>query len=243
MVSLTPGRRVLVVAATAAVLTGGSTALATATGASTGYYPVATWSMNEDSGAHTMIDNSGNGQHGTIGSEVITDVGVRGATGYRFTRLQPDRPPTHPRHLVTVADSSALDPGSRDYAVTIRLRTTYQFGNIIQKGQATASGGNFKFQIPNGIVQCLFRGSNGTIIVQASRRINDGWWHVVRCERTGSGVALTIDGRTAARRGGWTGPISNGWPLSIGGKTDCDQRDVGCDYYAGDIDWVEIEAR
>ena len=33
------------------------------------------------------------------------------------------------------------------------------------------------------------------------------------------------------------------WPLSIGGKTDCDQRDVGCDYYAGDLDWVEIEAR
>jgi hypothetical protein len=23
----------------------------------------------------------------------------------------------------------------------------------------------------------------------------------------------------------------------------CDQRDIGCDYYAGDIDWVEIEAR
>jgi hypothetical protein len=232
--------RVLAVAATTAVLVGG---WAPAASASAGRHPVAIWSMNERSGAHTMIDSSGNGLHGSIGDEVVTDVGVRGATGYRFTRLQPDRPPAHPRHLVTVPDSSALDPGSRDYAVTMRLRTTYQFGNIIQKGQATASGGNFKFQIPDGIVQCLFRGTNGTIIVQASRRINDGWWHVVRCERTGSGVSLEIDGRTVARRAGWTGSIANGWPVSIGGKTDCDQRDVGCDYYAGDLDWVEIEAR
>lgn len=240
MVSLTPVRRVLAVAATVAILVGGS---ATAAGATPGHYPVATWSMNEGAGARTMIDSSGNGLHGTIGDEVVTDVNVRGATGYRFTRLQPDTPPTHPRHLATVPDSSQLDPGSRDYAVTVRLRTTYQFGNIIQKGQATASGGNFKFQIPNGIVQCLFRGSNGTIIVQATRPINDGWWHVVRCERTGAGVSLTVDGRAEARRSGWTGPISNGWPLSIGGKTECDQRVVGCDYYAGDIDWVEIEAR
>ena len=237
MVSVT---RVLAVAAAAAVLVVGVPATA---GASTGHYPVAIWSMNESPGARTMIDSSGNRLHGQIGNEVITDVGVRGATGYRFTRLEPDRPPTHPRHLVTVPDSSALDPGSRDYAVTLRLRTTNKFGNVIQKGQATTSGGNFKFQIPNGIVQCLFRGSRGTIIVQAPRPINDGWWHVVRCERTGSGVSLEIDGRTVARRSGWTGSISNSWPLSIGGKTECDQRDVGCDYYAGDLDWVEIEAR
>ena len=45
-----------------------------------------------------MIDSSGNGLHGVIGNEVVTDVGVRGATGYRFTRLQPDTPPAHPRH-------------------------------------------------------------------------------------------------------------------------------------------------
>ena len=69
---------------------------------------------------------------------------------------------------MTVPDSSALDPGTRDYAVTVRLRTTYQFGNILQKGQSAASGGNFKLQIPNGIVECLFRGSNGSHPVQSS---------------------------------------------------------------------------
>ena len=232
--------RVLMVAATAAALVGGT---GTAAGAAESGRTVASWSMNEGRGARTMYDDSGNGLHGSVGSEVITDVGGGGAIGYRFTRVEPDRPPARPRHLVVVPDSSALDPGSRDYAVTVRLRTTHQFGNIIQKGQAAASGGNFKLQIPDGIVQCLFRGSRGTIIVQARRRINDGWWHVVRCERTGTGVTLSVDGRTVARHSGWTGGISNGWPLSIGGKTDCDQRDVGCDYYAGDIDWVTVEAR
>ena len=36
--------------------------------------------------------------------------------------------------------------------------------------------------------------------------------------------------------------IANSWPLSIGGKTVCDQRSVGCDYYAGELGWVRIDA-
>jgi hypothetical protein len=126
--------------------------------------------------------------------------------------------------------------------VTIRLRTRYQFGNIVQKGQATVEGGNFKLQIPNGIVQCLFRGSNGSIIVSSRSRLNDGSWHTVRCDRTDAGLALTVDGAVEARRSGRTGYIDNSWPLSIGGKTSCDQVDVGCDYYAGDLDYVELDA-
>jgi hypothetical protein len=217
-------------------------ATTTAAGAATGH-PIAYWSMNEPAGARAMIDGTGHGLRGSIGGEVGTGTRVSGATGYRFERLEPDTPPTHPRHLVTVPDSSLLDPGTRDYAVTLRLRTTGSFGNIIQKGQATVSGGNFKLQIPSGIVQCLFRGSSGQVIVQAPRRINDGRWHLVRCERTSSAVTLAVDGSTVARRAGRTGRIANSWPLSIGGKTACDQIDVGCDYFVGDLDWVQIDAR
>jgi hypothetical protein len=162
--------------------------------------PVALWVMNESSGARTMLDSSGHGLRGSVGGEVLTGVRASGATGYRFSRLDPDTPPPHPRHVVIVPDSAALDPGTRDYAVTVRLRTTYQFGNIIQKGQATVSGGNFKLQIPRGIVQCLFRGSIGSRLVSAPRAINDGRWHTVRCERTGTGLTLAIDGSVVARR-------------------------------------------
>jgi hypothetical protein len=203
---------------------------------------VALWRMNESSGARTMADSSGNGLRGSIGREVDTGVRINGATGYRFERLDPDEPPTHPGHVITVPDTDRLDPGERDYAVTVRLRTTHKFGNIIQKGQATVSGGNFKMQIPNGIVQCLYRGAKGTILLSSTRRLNDGSWHTVTCERTRSVQRLIIDGSTVAKRSGWTGRIANSWPVSIGGKTACDQIKVGCDYYAGDLDWIEIDA-
>jgi Laminin G domain len=205
--------------------------------------PVAMWRMNEGSGARVMFDSSGHGLNGSIGREVQTGMTGSGAVGYRFERLQPDTPPPHPAHIITVPDNSMLDPGNRDYAVTIRLRTRYQFGNIVQKGQATVAGGNWKFQIPNGIVQCLFRGSAGSIIVSAHHRINDGNWHTVRCDRTANRVAMTVDGTGEAYRNGTTGTISNTWPVSIGGKVNCDQVKVGCDYYAGDLDQVEIDAR
>lgn len=204
---------------------------------------IARWDMNEWPGTRTMRDSSGNGLDGRVGSEVGTGVSGGGVTGYRFARLEPDTPPTHPGHLVVVRDAADLDPGTRDYAVTVRLRTTHKFGNIIQKGQATVGGGNFKLQIPSGVVQCLFRGSSGSIQVQTPRRLNDGRWHTVRCARTGSGVALAVDGSTVARAYGWTGRIANSWPLTIGGKASCDQIDVGCDYYAGDLDYVEINTR
>jgi hypothetical protein len=231
-------RRTLVVIATTAVVVLGTATAADARSA----YPVASWQMNEPGGAGTMADSSGHGLNGSIGREVGTDLHADGAIGYRFTKLDPDTPPTHPRHLVTVPDSGELNPGTRDFAVTVRLRTTYRFGNIIQKGQATVGGGNFKLQIPNGIVECIFRGSYGTMEVSSTRRLNDGYWHTVRCDRGYSGLTLTVDGAPVARRDGWTGRIENSWPLAIGGKTDCDQVHVGCDYYAGDLDYVRIDA-
>jgi hypothetical protein len=80
-------------------------------------------------------------------------------------------------------------------------------------------------------------------MVTAKRSINDGAWHTVQCERAPDAVILRIDGAVESRANGWTGTIANSWPVSIGGKTNCDQIDVGCDYYAGDIDRVSIDVR
>jgi hypothetical protein len=239
------GRFAVAVSLTTAATLVATTAGAGAAAEAVAGHTVAVYQMNEGPGARTMVDSSGRGLHGSVGSEVLTGVGGGGATAYRFTRLPPDTPPPHPRHLATVPSADDLNPGGRDYAVTIRLRTTHKFGNIVQKGQATVGGGNFKLQIPNGVVQCLFRGDRGSVIVSSRSRFNDGGWHTVRCERTESGqpgVTLIVDGRVEARRSGRTGHIANSWPLSIGGKTSCDQVSVGCDYYAGDLDRVVIEA-
>jgi Laminin G domain len=231
-------RRLLVAMLASATLAGLPAAPASASATE----PVAIWPMNEMPGAPLMLDSTGHHLNGRIGGEVRTHVTIGGATGYRFPWLAPDTPPPHREHLVVVPGDDRLNPGTRDYAVTVRLRTTYRFGNIIQKGQATVPGGYFKFQIPNGILQCLFRGSAGSLMVSSPRALNDGGWHTVRCARTGNRVTLIVDGRLVARRTGATGRIANSWPLTIGGKISCDQVDVTCDYYPGYLDRVEIDA-
>jgi hypothetical protein len=203
--------------------------------------PVAIWEMNEASGATVMADSSGNGLNGRIGNEVRVGWTVDGATGYRFERLTPNTPPAHPEHLVTVPHSELLNPGTRDFAVTIRTRQTAKFGNIIQKGQSGAKGGYFKFQNPRGTVQCLFRGSLGSNGIGSPQPLNDGLWHTIRCERTATQVIMSVDGVVVRRHNGATGNIANTWPLSIGGKVNCDQIEVTCDYYAGTIDRIQID--
>lgn len=202
---------------------------------------VALYDMNEAAGAKVLVDSSGNGLNGTIGATVTVHAVYNGATGHRFPYLKPDTPPAVPSHLDTVPDNALLDPGTADYAVTIRYRTTQRFGNILQKGQSGTSGGYWKFQAPKGIVSCLFRGASGSKSVNSGVALNDGQWHVVRCERTATKVVMTIDGTKKRTGNGATGSISNSQPLSIGGKSKCDQVTITCDYFVGDIDYVRIE--
>jgi len=207
---------------------------------------LALWRMNESSGADRMNDSSGNNLDGAIGSAVVTGVAVRGATGYRWPYTNPNEPPAKPERLVTV-ESWALNPGTADYAVTFRFRTTHSFGNMIQKGQSGSKGGFFKFENVRGKITCLFRGvgPDGTghskAVNSGDIRLNDGAWHTIRCERTSERVVMTID-RERTRTGiGPTGKISNSLPLSIGGKFNCDQDKITCDYFAGDLDYVRIQ--
>jgi hypothetical protein len=205
--------------------------------------PVAVWQMNEAAGAQTMVDSSGHGFHGVIGTDVLAGTALTGGgTGYRFSFVQPNQPPANPQRLVQVAHRTALNPGSGDFAVELRMRTTHSFGNLVQKGQSGASGGYFKFQQPSGKVSCLFRGSAGSSTASSgATRVNDGQWHTVRCERTSSSVTMTVDGVVTGRNRNPTGTIANTRPLTIAGKLNCDQVNITCDYFAGDIDYVKIE--
>jgi hypothetical protein len=205
---------------------------------------IADWEMNEGSTASTMVDSSGNGINGSIGDDVVTNYKVNGATAYHWTYVRPNAPPANPERLVTVS-SSQLNPGTSTYSVTVRFRTTVNFGNIIQKGQSHTAGGYFKWQIPSGKLSCLFRGIvNGNVVSKSvnsgTKLLNDGAWHTVTCTRTSTGVTMVIDGNTTRRATGTTGSISNSKPLTIGGKLECDQQTVTCDYFVGDIDYVKI---
>lgn len=209
---------------------------------------IADWEMNEPSGSQVMLDTSGNGINGNIGSAIHPGFTFNGATGYEWTPTSPTAPPPRPERLVQVPDNR-LNPGDRDFAVTMRFRTTTSYGNMIQKGQSTTPGGYFKWEIPKGMLMCLYRSRDlsGTITGQNSVtspfKLNDGAWHTVRCEKQYTGVTMTIDGTTTVQSSpSKIHAIGNDYPLTIGGKVDCDQVKVTCDYFAGDIDWVHIEA-
>jgi hypothetical protein len=203
---------------------------------------LANWQMNEGPNASVMVDSSGH-VNGTIGSAVVTGFTFNGATGYHWPFTSPTAPPAKPERIVQ-ANSSTLNPGSGNYTVTLRYRTTKHFGNIVQKGQAGSSGGYFKLENPNGQLTCVFRGTNssGNFLRKqvVSGVLSDGHWHVVRCSRTATGLTLNVDGKVVATARGSTGNISNNRPISIAGKLNCDQVHTTCDYFTGDIDYITI---
>jgi len=203
--------------------------------------PTHLYSMNEPPGASVMVDTGRVPVNGSIGTEVDTGVVFAGATGYRFERLTPNTPPAHPQHLVTIPDAPSIDPGTSAYTIEIRYRTTNKFGNLIQKGQAATKGGQFKIQLPQGRPTCYFKGSLGRVGTGSPTAINDGAWHTLRCTRTASAVDFFVDGVRVGHKNGPSGLIDNKLPLSIAGKPNCDQIEVTCDYFGGDIDYVRIE--
>ncbi|MEU4437199.1 MULTISPECIES: PKD domain-containing protein [Micromonospora] len=227
---------VATVVAAAGVTVSAAPAQATAT------RTVAFYSMDEPASSSTVLtDYSGNGRHGTIGGEVVTGALYAGATGHRFATHLPTDKEYVPGHVDLVPHTTDFNPDAGDFSVTIRYRTTYSFGNILQKGQGNTAGGYWKFEAPNGKPKCLFRGADG-----ASRTgytdvpISDGQWHTITCNRTSAYVEMYVDGVRTSRLNGPTGTIANTWPLSVGGKSQCDGTKVTCDYFAGDIDYVKI---
>lgn len=203
---------------------------------------VANWQMNEGSSASTMNDSGPYGIDGHIGDDVITDHSIGGATGYRWLYKRPNEYPPEPERLITVPNNWRLNPGTGDFAVEFRYRTDKNFGNILQKGQSRTNGGQFKFEQPQGYVTCLFKDGSGRRRATTSPvRTNDNQWHTIRCELDGSRLKLYVDGTMVRNVSQSLGEIANTKDLSIGGKQVCNQIDITCDYFTGEIDYVKIE--
>lgn len=231
-----PARTGLLVAAAGALAVTGAAGPASAAAAR------ANWQMDERAGTTVMVDRSGHGLDGQIGARVQTHTVIDGRLGYLFphtTNLAND--PADPEHLVVVPDSPTLNPGTGDYSVTVTTRfgPSANYRNLVQKGQSTTGGGFFKLEVDHGGVTCVFRGSGGRASVSTGL-INDKTWHTVTCARTAGAVTMTVDGVVGAARSVATGNIVNGEPLAIGGKADCANPDVECDYFAGYVDQVVI---
>ena len=203
---------------------------------------VAWYHLDEGPGAVTMHDSGGFGLDGHIGPAVQTGATFAGSTGYRWSKVSPTAPPAKPERIVSVPTNPLLNPDSGDYTVEFRYRTSRSFGNVLQKGQNKTTGGYWKFEQPSGHMTCLYKGGNGQQrAIVSPVTTNDGNWYSIRCERTPTEIRLIIDGVRVGRLVGPTGNIANNQPLSIGGKSACDQITVTCDYFEGDIDDIRIE--
>jgi Laminin G domain len=198
---------------------------------------VADWEMNEGTGATRMHDSGPRNLSGTIGSAVHTGVSAGGAKAYRWRSK--NMAGKHPERLVKVS-SSLLNPGTAAFAVTVRLRTGAGDQNIIQKGQATTSGGMWKIDMVKGHVKCTFKGSKGRVGIGSRKTVWDSAWHTVRCVRRSTSVSIRVDGGRSRGSPGATGRIANSAKLSIGGKASCDPPTVDCDYYIGLLDRVAV---
>jgi len=195
--------------------------------------------LNEKVGATIARDTSGQNHNGTIGSHIK----MNGAFA-DWDRHSPAEGIAYGlKHLITIPDAAngSLDPGISNFSITLRFRTSENFGNVIQKGQATTAGGQVKFQIPKGKLSCMFKTPSGTATAgSGTKLLNDNQWHVVRCDRTPTSVTMFVDGVQTGRNNNPTGALNNAKPWTIGGKSECNAVTVSCDYFAGEVDYVTM---
>ncbi len=202
----------------------------------------ALYRMDEAPGASLMTDSGPGGHDAPIDPAGVQSGATHdGATAYNWVRRAPELYPPSPERIIQVPDHVDLEPGdSPTFTIELRYRTKENFGNITQKGQATTRGGQWKIQSPQGIPSCLFQGVDGQVATGAKTPLNDDQWHNLTCVLTPSGVTMYVDGELRNRKNGPTGTIDNAMPLTIGGKIDCDQLAVTCDYFSGQIDHLRL---
>lgn len=203
---------------------------------------VARFDLDEPAGALAFRDSVG-GLVGRVGADVTT-TGGRHVFGW----VQPHSG-VFPGHTDLVpADRRLhrlLNPGRASFSFTVRYRTRHRFGNLMQKGQGETPGGYWKLENPERAPRCMFRGARGQtrtgylVGFDRGARLSPGW-HTLTCVRTPEWVQMWVDGVAQPRAWGRTGVIRNDRPLSLGGKSACDARRITCDYFSGEIDWIEF---
>lgn len=175
----------------------------------------------------TPSDESGHGH-------ALTSYAVRGGATLAVAHGtgQALRFPKHctgrkcPRVVLQTASTDELNPGTAPfrYGATVLLpkKQTTKGQNILQKGYSH-TGGQYKLQVDGkaGRPSCVLVGTGRHRIYQArsATSVADGTWHSIECHRAGALLTVTVDGTvrgTAAIPANLS--VSNGAPLSIGGK-------------------------
>jgi hypothetical protein len=193
----------------------------------------ADWQMNETSGQE-MIDSSANNNNGTpMGGVVQTGSTYlfNGSTSY-----------------VGVPHDDSLDPLEKNIKLRASVRVTDapmddDSYDIVRKGLSWTPGGDYKMEIKGtsdptvGKLHCVFKGTGGTVRIEAQPDIVDGGWHTLMCIKRRDSVVAKVDGRSYTKAGS-VGSISNPTNVLVGAKTAVPLLD---DVFDGAMDFVSIE--
>lgn len=130
-----------------------------------------------------------------------------------------------PRALISIPDAAPLNPIGADFSygasVMLPPDQTAKGSNVLQKGRFGSAGGQWKLQVdtldglPSCVVQGSLDGERTLVTVRSTTSVADGEWHVVRCAKTASGLAIEVDGEVT-REAGDIGTVSNDRPVLVG---------------------------
>ena len=200
--------------------------------------PHGAWMLDEPGTPATAVDSSGFGNHGT-NHDIIGN-----GTGYHFNGTS---------SRVIVPDSPSLDPGTADFSFGVTLVMTSpptglgETYDVLRKGIASTSGGEYKLEIKNvkgtARARCLVKdAARVPVAIQAPTSLANGVPHTVTCSKTSTGVRVQIDSLAPLTKTVTSlGSVSNASQLALGAKAEPSAK-TGFDWYRGILNdaWVRV---
>jgi hypothetical protein len=174
-------------------------------------------------------DTSGRGPALTVRAAdqgaVKFEAGTQGGRYVAFPSVCAKAAKTCPRGLLEGASDTDLNPGTRlfRWAASVHLTKAQVTGssNILQKGVAN-TGSQWKLQVgkTQGRAHCVVVGTGSKVVyvARSASTIADGAWHKVLCQRSGTVLAVYVDGELKGQTAiPATLAITNNLPFRIGG--------------------------
>ncbi len=194
--------------------------------------PVAEWKMDENTGT-TAQDTSGNANTGTLTSSPNWATG-KFSSAVHFNGTS---------QYITAAHSSSLTP-TGDYTIGAWVKTSSSNSEqeVVSKFDASGSFPGYLLSVGNAIggntgKVCLWVGDSSSGWVCGSTLVNDGAWHYILAQLSGTTVHIYVDGvlDASATR---SPSRSNTQALRIGSRYDTGSFPNA--WFAGLIDQVRI---
>jgi hypothetical protein len=187
--------------------------------------------MNDSAGSNDGVIDAGAGAAG-----LDTHAASQDGFGYQWG-AEPGTP--NDARVVTVADGDDLDPGNREFAVEVKLKTNDTDAVLAQKGDPLSAGGHWRVQLDGGQVSCLFRGGAVQGAVKSDTLVDDNQWHTIRCELIATGTTVYVDGTKEKHQNKAVTDVANDQQVTVGGKVGCGNV-TACNYYVGQIDYITV---